>query len=80
MPNSVRAILKKALHKGAISQDEYDKVMRAIPNERCENCNWYREIDCDDEWVCTCLDSAYCAEPVDYLDYCKEWEKKHEEE
>lgn len=38
MPNSVRAILKKALYKGAISQDEYDKVMRNVVDVRCGEC------------------------------------------
>ena len=70
---------------GIISKSEWAYENRdespddAVPKERCENCRWYRYIDCDDEWVCVCRDSVYCAEPVDDLDYCDEWEKKHEE-
>ena len=30
MPNSVRIIIKKCLHKGAINQQEYDKIIRKL--------------------------------------------------
>lgn len=42
MPNSIRAILKKTLRKGAISQDEYDKVMRNVVEVRCRDCSHWQ--------------------------------------
>lgn len=42
MPNSVRTILKKALHKGAISPNEYNKVMRNVVEVRCRDCKHYQ--------------------------------------
>ncbi len=39
MPNSVRTIIKKCLHKGAINQQEFDKVMRKLDEPiRCKDC------------------------------------------
>ena len=30
MPNSVRSLIRKCLHKGAITQQEYDKIIRKL--------------------------------------------------
>lgn len=30
MPKSVRSIIKKCLYKGAITQEEYDKIIRKL--------------------------------------------------
>ena len=51
MPNSCRTIVKKCLHKGAINQKEYEKLMRKIDivqgvteglnSDPCIACKWY---------------------------------------
>lgn len=42
MPNSVRCIIKKCLYKGAINQQEFDKIMRKLDEPiRCKNCKHF---------------------------------------
>lgn len=63
MPNSARTILKKALHKGAITPNDYNKVMRNVIPVRCEDCkhrptdpkghNYGQDLEFPDD-VCTC--------------------------
>ena len=44
MPNSVRTIIKKCLHKGAINQQEYDKIIRKLDIAERKG-KWIMHID-----------------------------------
>ena len=68
MPNSCRTIIKKCLHKGAINQKEYEKLMRkidAVEVVRCKDCEhhikapkttdvWCERVDglLQGDWFC----------------------------
>lgn len=46
MPKSCKNILNKMIHKGAMTQDEYDKVMRNLPKhgrweDKYNDGNWH---------------------------------------
>lgn len=69
MPHSVRIILKKALHKGAITPSEYEKVMRNIIKVRCKDCKNLSEDRIAPEWNRICRkygvgksDDGFCDE------------------
>ena len=40
MPNSCRSIIKKCLHKGAINQKEYEKLMRKMDETAERTGHW----------------------------------------
>ena len=46
MPNSCRSIIKKCLHKGAINQKEYEKLMRKMDETAERTGEWkYKMTD-----------------------------------
>lgn len=74
MPHSVRVILKKALHKGAITSADYEKVMRNVIQVRCKDCihgiptridtvtgEFSDERHCNRNWMCH-FEDYYCAD------------------
>lgn len=44
MPNSPKAILDRMVHKGAMTAEERDKIMRNLIRVRCKDCK-YRTIE-----------------------------------
>lgn len=46
----------------------------------CGTCKWHWYENIDEGFVCTNIDSEYCADWTDYADSCEDWEGKDDEE
>ena len=42
----------------------------------CGTCKWQWYENVDEGFVCTNIDSEYCADWTDYADSCEDWEGK----
>lgn len=45
----------------------------------CGTCKWHWYVNIYEDFVCTNIDSEYCADWTDYDDYCEDWEGKGDE-
>lgn len=43
----------------------------------CGTCKWHLYENIDEGFVCTNIDSEYCADWTDYDDTCEDWEGKN---
>ena len=45
----------------------------------CGTCKWHWYENVDEGFVCTNIDSEYCADWTVYADSCEDWEVKDDE-
>ena len=45
----------------------------------CGTCKWHLYENIDEGFVCTNIDSEYCADWTDYADSCEDWEGEDDE-
>ena len=79
MPNSPRAILDRMTYKGAMTQEERDKIERSLIPVRCEKCaHW--DIDNANAGESWCFALNRFTYEEDYCSLCMKRGKRSEEE